>query len=260
LDLDSGSEHASMLTHSQSVESLTPFGDELVVVGAKRMFLADEMSLEVSRDWRELPVTYAQQSLVIPGSSTLVVANWLKPTVGTIDLRSGETRRLRADAQPTLLAGPDCVDVYSAESPKVRRILAGASKMAMGEPRQPVRTVARGREVWAILPGELSEPPSRVREPSLVGQNLDTGMQFAVPPDTRRILVDDAHDRLWLFAANRQDIRVLDQTTGQEIFGFRPGGVVVEIDPEEGVLLAIDLGPDGIGGSTSLMSCYSIVE
>lgn len=190
IDMSDGQELNRLRTKYQQPRSITYRGPDLLVATDSRLFQLSRSDLAVRRTWERGVPRFADALEV--DSDNLLMTNWLRPTAGIFDLRTGHSRRWLLEAGLRPLRRRAHLTVYSLRSGLLRSIDAalrssevifkGAEGLSVALAADRWLAILTGP--WTSVRGGLEEPAKKSRE--LIVYDLDAGTY------RKRVLARDA--------------------------------------------------------------------
>ena len=264
LDVMTGQEVASF--RSGTTVRAIAFRDttaNLLVATDSRLFQLDSLTLVEGRRWDSRIPRYTD-SMAVRGD-LVVVANWLSPSVGIVDLVTNRVRRkttprmikiLDGPGSPLLVGGLDG-GVLSIEpiSGLVQRVLETPAALDAGlsPDRQTLWLAVGVRAIVSASGARAGSPTRELRRYPLDGSVAP--MTHLVPMPIQRIAVGTT--TLWLIA-QRLLVLPLPIGTGPSRTWAPPDGqTIVDVEPDAG--LVVTLRP-GRRNEDARLTCFRIPE
>ena len=213
LSLETGEEQVSVRTKGQAVSGLCVDRNAVLVALHNRVQRLALPSLGLIAEWQERVPRYAQTILPLTDDA-LVLANWVRPTIGLLDIASGQVRLVRACSQPVVVAvGSSCL-VFGGRDGGWWHLDITAAKLTDKRECCPVsQTAVCGDSVWCSVGGALRDPgggPKAVTRDS--GSDVfelkspSEKLSLAAPVD--RLVADQ--NRLWAICGQGQWLQQID--------------------------------------------------
>ncbi|HEV3095604.1 MAG TPA: hypothetical protein VG104_00545 [Candidatus Dormibacteraeota bacterium] len=273
LRLDSGEHLADVRTRHQGASALAIHQQLLYAATDSRLFELRPADLAIVRQWDRGLVRYSMQ-LVAEGS-TIVSANWHKPTIGLFDLDSGRTRRVMTGLQPLVFRHGADVKVLTGYDGGMWTLDIQHSRLTAFEKTPAIANLAVGQHIWATVAGHREggqgEPAVWAKRGTNVITRL-TGSSWAGRAGARvaRMYCDDRRGVLWCLVDGLpgMHLQAVSQSTGAVLRSYEPprgpGVGFCYVDVAAGVALHADAHHVTRGNvlvsSTSRVVCFALPD
>jgi hypothetical protein len=245
---------------------------ELIAATDSRLVRLDASTLARMGRWDDRIPRYAN-SMAVRGSSVLL-ANYLRPGIGIVDLSTGEVRRRRTSGMLTVLDGRTEPLLVSGEGGVscVDMAAVGVKQILDTPPIMTAALSADGDALWIIAgaPFYVNREPTGVSVgPCPPGSELtryrlvgDTDpVLFELPLPARTMAV--GRDEMWLSngpaqAIEPQYVLTLPAKVGTEparIWRLPPGNELESLQPDAGLILTLK--PD-MADSSAILRCFDL--
>ncbi|HET7419468.1 MAG TPA: hypothetical protein VFL27_03735 [Candidatus Dormibacteraeota bacterium] len=256
LDLTTGRQIVAIRTRHQQVKSLLISRGNLYAATDSRLFELDPTTLEVRRQWDRGLVAYATQ--LVADGDWLVMANWLRPSVGIFDPEAGRTHRVNVGKQPIILFHDGRAKTISGFDGGLATLDSGRARLIDRTHTPPIAHAAAGADIWAVAAGPPRggerHQPVRTRAGSnvllrLTGEPTETRLAG----DVSYIACDDQRQVVWCRSAELGgELWAAAQHTGKVVGPYTaPRGFLIQhVSPAAGIALATAVARrDVIGGT-----------
>jgi hypothetical protein len=270
LDLTTGQHRAELRTRSQSVSGLAMDRGKLWVATDSRLFELAARDLSIIRGYEKGLMAYTRQ--LIPVSSLLVTADWLRPSIGVFDPDTGKTSRVKLGGQPLLCKFHDVVRAVAGFDGGLWNVDPERRRLTDLQPTPPVFAITAGHDLWAVLAGKpeggQGAPPVWMRRGTDVLTKLTGPPQEArVGGPCARLFADDRLEVIWCLVNRGAHLQAVSQATSALLATYapEPEGVRVSfchVDPGAGLAFALEahrITDHGyVRSSTSTLTCYAL--
>lgn len=237
--------------------------DDLLIATDTKLFELDSLTLSERRRWNTRIPRYPD-SLAVRGDH-VVVANWLAPQVGLVDLATGRVRRRAAPGMtkildgagsPLLVGGLDG-DVVSIDpiSGRTEQILATPPALDAGlSPDRRTLWLSVGVRATVTSSGmRLGRPTRELRRYALDGS--EPAETYRAPHPFRNVAIGTS--ALWLVGERLVDVPFPLGTGPARMWSPPEGETIVDGDPDSGLVMTLLPGkrdPD------ARLTCFRAVE
>jgi len=203
IDMKNGTELARRRTKYQQPRSITYRGPDLLLATDSRLFQLSQSDLGVRRTWEHAVPRFAD-ALELE-SDSLLMTNWMRPTVSIFDLTTGRSKRLLLDAGLRPLRTPDRLAIYALRSGLFRSIdIAARSSQLILKGVAGLSVALAGRRWLAVLAGSWAraggadQPAGETRELVVYDLNLGTARKKTLSRETLAVEAARGSSILWL--------------------------------------------------------------
>lgn len=243
LDLATGRETASVRTRHQGVGGVAFADGDVLAATDKRLLRLRAADLSVVQEWDEGVVRDVAH--VVPWGGRVVMAGWLRPTVGVLDPATGTVKRVKAGDQPVLVAGDELYALAGLHG-GLSTLDVAAGKLSRRADTPPVTAAAWCDGLWAVEGGRLDggqgDPAAWWRAATATVRCLDGEARVKLGDECRALFPDRARRLLWCVTAeDGARLECIDTAAGAAVgcFAASDGGSFRHVDPEAGLAFAV---------------------
>jgi hypothetical protein len=256
-DPETGEELAEVRTRHQQVSALVAHDEHLFAATSTRLLKLRPADLAVTDVWEKALPSDSQQLVAL--GEFLVAANWRKPAVGVLNVRTRAATRLATGPQPLLVVHGGAVKVVEGFHGGVRAVDLNRSRLLGAETSPSVAAVAGGAEIWAVAAGTGPESSTVWGKPGADRLIRLTGEPWEawLPDLGHTVVCDDRNGLLWCVMGQARDwLLLVSQADGliTKSFPVGPGRAWVYLDPPSGLAVASEpvVGTAGYRATPSL--------